>query len=187
MFSTLRYPAVSALLLLSACTTVPSGPGVMALPGSGKSFEQFRADDFECRQFASAQVGGTTPGQAAGDSGVKSAAAGTLIGAAAGAAINGGRGAAVGAGAGLAMGALAGTGAAEGSSYALQRRYDYGYVQCMYAKGNKVPVSGRLTSANPNPPAAYAPPPPPNGAAPPPNGAAPPPPPSGSPPPPPPR
>lgn len=166
-----------ALVMVGACATVPSGPGVLVLPGTGKSFDRFRADDFDCRQFASAQVGGTTPNQAASDSGVKSAAVGTLVGAAAGAAINGGSGAAVGAGAGLAVGALAGTGAAEGSAHNLQRRYDYGYIQCMYAKGHKVPVSGRLTSTSPNPPAAYTPPPPPPGS----------PPPPGTPPPPPPR
>lgn len=174
-----RFTPLLALLMVGACTTVPSGPGVLVLPGTGKSFDRFRADDFDCRQFASAQVGGTTSNQAASDSGVKSAAVGTLIGAAAGAAIDGGSGAAVGAGAGLAVGALAGTGAAKSSAYNLQRRYDYGYIQCMYAKGHKVPVSGRLTSSNPNSPAAYTPLPPPAG--------SPPPPPAGTPPPPPPR
>jgi hypothetical protein len=162
-----------AILLLGACTTVPSGPGVMALPGTGKSFDQFRADDFECRQYAGAQVGGTAPNQAATDSGVKSAAVGTLVGAAAGAAINGRSGAAVGAGTGLAVGALAGTGAAEGSAYRLQRNYDFAYVQCMYAKGHKVPVSGNLMSSNPNTAAPYTPPPPP-GSPPPPPGTPPP-------------
>ncbi len=174
-----RLTLLLVLLMVGACTTLPSGPGVMVLPGTGKSFDQFRADDFECRQFASAQVGGTTSNQAASDSAMKSAVVGTLVGAAAGAALNGGSGAAVGAGAGLAVGALAGAGTAEGSAYNLQRRYDYGYIQCMYAKGHKVPVSGPLTSSNSNPPAPYTPPPPPPG--------SPPPPPSGTPPPPPPR
>jgi hypothetical protein len=171
-----RLPPLLALLLVGACTTVPSGPGAMALPGTGKSFDQFRADDLDCRQFASMQVGGTAPNQAATDSGLKSAAVGTVIGAAAGAAIDGSRGAAVGAGTGLAVGALAGTGAAEGSAYGLQRRYDYGYIQCMYAKGHKVPVSGNFTSSNPNPAAPYTPPPPPGSPPPPPLGTPPPPP-----------
>src|SRR5574341_2497367 len=109
-----------------------------AMPGSGSSFEQFRFDDADCRQFAYSQAGGTTADQAAVDSGVRSAAVGTIIGAAAGAAIDGGHGAAVGAGTGLAIGALAGSGAASASSYELQRRYDSAYVQCMYAKGHKV-------------------------------------------------
>ena len=85
MTRALRLIPLVALLMTAACTTVPSGPGVMVLPGSGKSFDQFRADDFDCRQFASAQTGGTTPSQAATDSGVTSAAVGTVVGAAAGA------------------------------------------------------------------------------------------------------
>jgi hypothetical protein len=51
----------------------------MALPGSGKTFDQFRADDFECRQYAQLQIGGTSPNQAANDSAVTSAVVGTLI------------------------------------------------------------------------------------------------------------
>ena len=166
-----RLTPLLALLVVGGCVTMPSGPGVMALPGSGKSFDQFRADDFECREYASMQVGGTAPSQAAADSGIKSAAVGTVVGAAAGAAIGGSRGAAVGAGTGLAVGALAGTGAAEGSAYDLQRRYDYAYLQCMYAKGHKVPVSGYAMSSSPNPGASPAPPPPPGSPPPPPPGA----------------
>lgn len=182
----MRVLLLITLLTVGACAIVPTGPGVMALPGTGKNFDQFRADDFECRQYASAQTGGATPSQAAADSGVTSAAVGALIGAVAGAAIDGGRGAGVGAGTGLAIGALAGTGAAESSSYGLQRRYDYAYIQCMYAKGHKVPVSGRLTSSSQNAPTTYVAPPA-QGAAPYPPPGYPPPPPPGSPPPPPPR
>jgi hypothetical protein len=125
-------------------------------------WDRFRADEAECRGFAHAQVGGRTTEQAAVDSGVKSAAVGTIVGAAAGAAIGGGDGAAVGAGTGLAIGALAGTGAANASSYELQRRYDGAYLQCMYAKGHKVPVYGNYTSRAPSRTyGAYPPPPPP--------------------------
>jgi len=166
----LRFSPLLALLFVGACATVPSGPGVMVLPGTGKSFDQFRLDDYECRQFASTQTGGTTPAQIAADSGVKSAAVGTLIGAAIGAAVDGGRGAGVGAGTGMAVGALAGAGAAEGSSRGLQRRYDFGYTQCMYAKGHKIPVSGQFTSVPASAPAptTHSPPPPPPGSPPPP-------------------
>ncbi|MGB7543235.1 MAG: hypothetical protein WBM28_14625 [Burkholderiales bacterium] len=132
----------------------------MALPGSGKSFDQFRSDDLECRDYASMQVGGSNPNQAEAESIAKSAALGTVIGAAAGAAIGGRGGAGTGAGAGLAMGGLAGTGAGDVSAHGLQRRYDYAYIQCMYAKGDKVPISGRLES-RPAAAPAYAPPPPP--------------------------
>ena len=108
--------AASLLLVLAGCVTIPNGPSQMVLPGSGRNFDEFRTDDLTCRQYAHDQIGGRTGQVAAEDSGVRSAAIGTLIGAAAGAAINGGTGAAVGAGAGLAMGGLAGTSAAEASA-----------------------------------------------------------------------
>ena len=148
-----------ALLGLGACATVPTGPGVMVLPGTGKSFDQFRFDDGACRQFAYDQVAGVTPSRAADDSGVRSAAVGTLLGAAAGAAIDGSSGAAAGAGVGLLFGGLAGAGASERSAYGAQYRYDVAYQQCMYAKGHRIPVSARFTQA-PSP-ANYTPPPPP--------------------------
>jgi hypothetical protein len=132
------------LLLLAGCATVPTGPSVMSLPGTGKSFDQFRIDDADCRGYAYEQVGGATADRAATQSGITSAAVGTVIGAAAGAAIGGGRGAGIGAGSGLVVGSLAGTGAAQTSAYGSQRRYDHAYIQCMYAKGHRVPVYGRL-------------------------------------------
>src|SRR3989442_8723619 len=90
---------------LGACATVPLGPSVMVLPGTGKTFDQFQADDAVCRQWASVQTG-TTPQRAAGSSTAKGAALGTLLGAGLGAAIGAatghpGVGAAVGAGGGL--------------------------------------------------------------------------------------
>jgi hypothetical protein len=143
----------------------------MSLPGTGKSFDQFRADDFECRQYAGAQSGGGSPNQAAIDSGMQSAAVGTAVGAAAGALIDGSSGAASGAGVGLLFGALAGSGASSASAYTAQQRYDMGYTQCMYAKGHKVPVTGRFASTQdrgtgratipPPPPPGYVTPPPP--------------------------
>jgi hypothetical protein len=163
------------LLVLAGCATPPpSGPSVMVLPGSGKSFDQFRYDDYECRQYASSAVGGTTAQQASVDSGVKSAAVGTAIGAAAGGLMGGNSGAGVGAGVGLAAGALAGTSAAESSAYGVQRRYDIAYQQCMYAKGHQIPMAaGRYTPRSgtirraepppPPPPPAGTPPPPPPG------------------------
>ncbi|RYE97987.1 MAG: hypothetical protein EOO78_17655 [Oxalobacteraceae bacterium] len=136
------------LVALAGCTTMPSGPNVMALPGNGKTFDQFRNDDFQCRQYAQSQLGGVSPTTAMEDSGVRSAALGTVLGAVAGAAVNGGRGAAVGAGTGLAFGGLAGTGAGQASGYGVQRRYDYAYMQCMYAQGNRVPAAGGYASGN---------------------------------------
>ena len=163
----LHLSPLVALLMLGACTALPTGPSVMAMPGSGKSFDQFRGDDADCRQFALGQVGGATANGTAVESGVKSAAVGAAVGALAGAAMGGHQGASVGAGIGLLAGSAAGAGAGQASGYSLQRRYDNAYIQCMSAKGDRVPVSGRMTSgpaqaARPPPPPAnaYAPPPP---------------------------
>jgi hypothetical protein len=138
--------ALAAISSLAACTSIPTGPSMMALPGSGRSFEQFRYDDYYCREFASGQIGGTTPNRASISSSVTSAAVGAGLGAAAGAALAGGRGAAIGAGTGLVAGSLAGTRTAGESGYASQQRYDTGYVQCMYGKGHRVPVSGQIAN-----------------------------------------
>ena len=165
--------ALSLALGIAGCTSLPIGPTRMALPGSGKNFDQFRADDAVCRQFAM-ESAGVAPAQAQEGSGIKSAVVGTAIGAAAGAAIGGdGRGAATGAGLGLLVGALSGAAAGDQSGYAVQQRYDNGYTQCMYAKGHRVAVPGGMTYSSPAqapaPQPYYAPPPP--GSAPPPPSA----------------
>lgn len=168
-----RITAAAPLLLLGACMSMPTGPSVMTLPGSQKSFEQFRADDARCRLYAGDAIGGATAANAQTDSAVKSAAVGTAVGAVAGAAIGGHGGAGVGAGTGLLVGALAGSGAANASGYDAQRRYDHAYIQCMYASGHKVPMTAAMRDAMtprrdaPPPSAAYYPPPPPPGSAPP--------------------
>jgi hypothetical protein len=180
---TMRRPYIVPLLaalLLAACATVPTGPSVMVLPGTGKNFEQFQADDAVCRQWAAQQTG-TTPQRAATESTVSGAAIGTAVGAAAGAAIGAAAGspatgAAVGAGVGLLGGTAAGASSAEGSSWSVQRRYDMTYMQCMYAKGNQIPIPGGSRSMYTPTPAATAPtasapaniPPPPPGSPPPP-------------------
>lgn len=154
-----------ALLGLGACATAPTGPSVMVLPGSAKTFEAFRSDEGVCRQYAFEQVGGVTAKQAATESAVTSAAVGTGIGAAAGALIGGGRGAAVGAGGGLLVGSAAGAGYAGASGATSQQRYDHAYQQCMYLKGNRIPVAGHVASPRSRaysysyPPPPYAPPP----------------------------
>lgn len=163
-----------AALGLAGCVSMPTGPSIAVLPGTGKSFDEFRFDDGSCKQYAYDQIGGQTAAREQERSGVASAAIGTAIGALAGAAIGGNsQGAAVGAGVGLLGGSLAGSGAANASGYEAQRRYDIAYQQCMYAKGHRVPVSGRIAPSAyaPSPPPAsraYAPPPPPPPGAPPP-------------------
>ena len=173
---TLKKIALALPLLgLAACASVPTGPSVMVLPGSTKTFDQFRIDDSGCRQFAQAQIGGTSPGQAQADAGVSSAAIGTVVGAVAGAAIGGRDGAAIGAGSGLIVGAAAGSDSARVSAYGTQRQYDHAYIQCMYARGHRVPVQGGLTEGGPvrsapasTAPPTYYPPPPPSAPPPPP-------------------
>src|SRR5947209_290286 len=83
MVKSLRNLGVLSLAALAGCASVPTGPSVMVLPGDGRTFDQFRYDDMDCRNFAGSQVGGTAD-QAAADSVAKSAVLGTIIGAAAG-------------------------------------------------------------------------------------------------------
>ena len=82
------------VFLLSACSTMPSGPSVLTLPGTGKDFTQFHNDDLMCRQLAQTQIAAA---QEEPDS------------------------------------------KEEGQQY-----YDIVYIQCMYSKGDRVPVPGEL-------------------------------------------
>ena len=158
-----------AVCSLAGCVSMPTGPSMMALPGNGRSFDEFRYDDYVCRQFAYERAGGA-PSRASTVSGIGSAAVGAGLGAAAGAAFGGGSGAAIGAGAGMLAGGLAGANTARASGSISQRRYDIGYIQCMYAKGHRVPVSGQIQytpstpySSAPSAPSAPSMPPPPPG------------------------
>jgi hypothetical protein len=118
-------PAALVALVVGACASVPSGPSVMALPGDGKSMEQFSADDGGCRQYAAQHVQSSSGGPPR------------------------------------------------------QYQFDMAYMQCMYAKGHRVPVAGgrggyteqgapasrgSLPAANVPAPPSGSPPPPPPGA-----------------------
>lgn len=144
--------------VLGGCATMPTGPTVMVVPGPGKPFEVFMADDTLCRQWAQQQIGGTSPSQTANQNLTAGAVVGTLVGAGLGAAIgsatgDAGAGAAIGAGAGLLTGTSMATNPAYASEWQLQRQYDIAYQQCMYAKGNQIPgVVPRRTQAYPPPP-----------------------------------
>ena len=61
-----------------------------------------------------------------------------------------GQGAAIGAGTGLLFGGTNAAYAGGYASYDWQRRYDNAYVQCMYAKGNQVPVRAGYRSGMPS-------------------------------------
>lgn len=148
-----------ALLVLSGCATLPTGPSVNVLPGQGKTFEQFQIDDAVCRQWAEQQIG-VSPQETVNQNATAGAVVGTLVGAGLGAAVgavsgNPGAGAAIGAGSGLLVGTASGANAGNVYGMEAQRRYDNTYAQCMYAKGNQVPGAvryHRVRRAAPPPP-----------------------------------
>jgi len=155
----LLFP-LSALVLIGGCVTVPVGPQVRVMPGTGKGFDQFQADDANCRQYAYVSIGGPDAARAGQDNAAANAAVATAIGAAAGAAIGAvtgqaGHGAAIGAGTGLLWGSAGGANAAGYSSYQLQHMYDTAYMQCMYSRGNQVP--GRMAYRSSMPVYSYPP------------------------------
>ena len=82
------------VFLLSACSAMPSGPSVLALPGTGKDFNSFHKDDLICRQVAHEQIETSQEDPDSKEEG--------------------------------------------------QQNYDINYIQCMYGKGNRVPVPGEL-------------------------------------------
>jgi len=148
--------AATALALLAGCAQMPSGPNIRVMPAPYKPFELFTADDAVCRDWAANRV--DPDAVQAADQTAGSVVAGTAAGAAAGGLIGGtSRSAATGAGVGLIAGTIAGAQAAEWNSWSLQRRYDWAYGQCMYAKGNQVP--GFAPIRVPPPPPPPAPPP----------------------------
>ena len=137
---------------LSACVPAKMGPTVQVMPGTGKSFDTFKADQAACEQYADDQVAAAR--KEANQQAVGTALVGTALGA--------GLGAAAGdAGVGAAAGAVAGTGVAaanaQGAAQTIQQRYDIAFSQCMYAKGDLVP--GYEPPPAPVPEAAPPPPP----------------------------
>jgi hypothetical protein len=144
------------------CATMPAGPSVQVMPGPGKTFDQFQADDAVCRQWAGQQIG-QSPQETANQNTVAGAAVGTAAGALLGAAIgsasgHAGTGAAIGAGSGLLVGTAAGASAGQAYGMDAQHRYDIAYEQCMSAKGDLIPGMAPAPAA---PGAEVAPPPPP--------------------------
>jgi len=135
---------LASTLALGACAVAPPpGPGVVAMPGAGKTFEAFQQDDAFCRQAAAQSTGGVSPAEAATNSAVGSAVLGTALGAGIGAALGSvggalGAGAAIGGATGLLAGTAIGANNAQASGAGVQQRYDTVYAQCMASKGDKV-------------------------------------------------
>ncbi len=130
---TIAIPA----FLLAGCAQTPMGPTVQVMPGSGKPFEAFQADQFACKQYSEQSVAGQA--ENANTRGVGAAALTTVLGAGLGAAIGGGRGAGIGAASGALGGAGIGAASSSNAQMTIQQQYDNAYSQCMYAKGNMVP------------------------------------------------
>ena len=137
--------ALCGAVALAACAAAPPGPSVIALPGPGKSFEQFQREDASCRQYGDAQTGYGAATAQANQAGVGSAVLGTGLGAAAGALLgaaagHAGAGAAIGAGSGLLLGGAFGANNTAAAAGGIQAHYDMAYMQCMAANGNRVPT-----------------------------------------------
>jgi len=134
---------VVCLAIGGCASTKPAAPSLAVMPGKGKSYEAFQRDDQHCQASAQQAIGYQSPGEAANQAAVGSAAVGTALGALTGAAIgsvsgNVGAGAAIGAGTGLVAGSAVGAGNAGVAGGSIQARYDTIYAQCMTAKGNRV-------------------------------------------------
>jgi hypothetical protein len=125
-----------AMITLAGCTTI--GPTVAVMPGPHKTFDAFQADQTECTGYSDHLLAGAA--DTYNKSQIGTAVLGMALGAGLGGAIGGGHGAGIGA----ASGAVVGTAAAGVEGYrelnTLQRKYDIAFSQCMYAKGNRVPV-----------------------------------------------
>ena len=158
-----------ALSTMTACATIPSGPSVTVVPARGKPFELFQQEDALCRRWAEQRIG-ISPQEAINKDTTTGAVVGTAVGAGLGAltgAASGqaGGGALIGGAAGMLVGAASGADSGRMTGHEVQRRYDTAYVQCMYAKDNRLlgdsrwsrPYYYRSNAISPPPP----PPPPP--------------------------
>lgn len=88
-----------AALSLLACSSVPSGPSTLVLPGDNIDEKQFRRDDTNCRSLAKSQLLALSQKPQSLEEG--------------------------------------------------QLHYDITYLQCMYSKGNLIPVPGDVVTEKP--------------------------------------
>jgi hypothetical protein len=159
----MNFRSVAALAgtvaLLGGCATMPTGPAMPAMPGTGKSVDAFQQDAAACQQYAEAVLGNGAAPQSVNDRAAAGAVGTTAVGAATGAIIGsasnqGGQGAAIGAGIGLLVGAINAANASSATQWQLQQRYDDAYFQCMYSRGNQVPM--RMSQRGRMAPGGYA-------------------------------
>lgn len=127
--------AITALVALGACA-VPRSPSVAVLPGGGKDMAAFNADDIACREYSARRALEKSPPPDA-------------MGLGTGPAVVEARGrAARGNDTETGTGSMFGGAPAPESdnSFTAQQRFDTAYVQCMSAKGHKVPVNQNMSS-----------------------------------------
>lgn len=143
--------------MLAGCAATPMGPTVQAMPGPGKTFDTFQADNASCKGYASDQVKGQADAANQREAGaavlttVLTAGLGAAVGGSVGDAANG---AAVGAATGAAGGAAMGAAGSANDQAMIQQQYDNAFSQCMYAKGEQVPGFAPVAVAAPMPSAA---------------------------------
>jgi outer membrane lipoprotein SlyB len=151
-----------AALALGGCAPTAVAPTVPVMPGPGKAFDQFSAEQATCQGYASAQIAPLTA--QANNQGFASTLLTTALGAGLGAAMGGGQGAAYGAAGGALVGTSMGAQRSSIAGMGIQQQYNMFYSQCMYAHGNQVPGIAPGTYANaapPNPGLGLVVPPPP--------------------------
>jgi hypothetical protein len=125
---------VATAALLAGCASTPLGPTVQVMPGPGKTFDVFQADNANCKGFAQKQVQGQA--DAANQRAVGTALLATVLGALGG---NAGAGAAVGSAVGAGAGTAVGASGSSVDQQTIQAQYDNAFSQCMYAQGEQVP------------------------------------------------
>lgn len=146
--------AIAAALALEGCVTTPMGPTVPVMPGQGKSWSDFQADQSYCEHYAEDRVAGRI--KRANDEIARNTVIGTALGAAFGAALGDTRGAVAG---GVAGGAIGASTTGPGyKQHAAQREYNIAYAQCMKYRGNEI---GRRHPHRDRSYRDYPPPPPP--------------------------
>jgi hypothetical protein len=128
-------------LALAGCAQSPTSATVSVMPGPGKTFQAFQADQGYCNQVAQSQVANAgNPNRStllgAGGGALGGAALGAAGGAIGG---NAGAGAAIGALSGLVLGTAGGALSSNNQQASSQRLFNTAYAQCMYARGNNVP------------------------------------------------
>lgn len=133
----LMFPLV--FVLLSGCATLPDGPSIRALPGTGKTFEEFRSADDACRQNSFERVQGLGADLGVTETDQKRAGGETAVHAAIGEPMR-----AEDTETESRTGSATRPDTRDVSGRDLQHQYDSAYVKCMYLKGHRVPVSGQV-------------------------------------------